>query len=258
MHKTPDVLHETSPLLLRLLAAGPHSAAVGGDKPLHQHTCWELVYIRTGHVGCPLGHAFYEAEAGTLLITPPGTPHTEYARTAWSCFYLWVDAPLHFPWPHLCRDDAQEAYGQVCAALVREWTSQYSGRDDMLALLVQQLSLHLRRAYEHPSLSRGEHVVQEVERLFHERLTTSLRMTAVAQEVGVSPTMLREYFARWRGQAPLARLTTLRVEHALALLHTSDFTLDAIARLCGFDSSSHLSRHVKRTTGTSPGTFRPR
>jgi len=145
----------------------------------------------------------------------------------------------------------------VCASLVREWTSRYANRVEMLAVLLRQLDLQLRRAHEHPALSRGERVVHEVERLFHERLSTSLCVTDVAQEVGVWPTMLREYFARWRGQPPLARINALRVEHALALLRTSDFTLEAIADLCGFDSPSHLSRHVKRVTGQRPGAFRP-
>jgi len=257
MHRITDVLHETPPPSPRLLAAGAYAAPVGGDKPVHQHTCWELVYVRTGRIGCPLGQDFYEAEAGTLLLTPPATPHTEYARTTWSCFYVWVDAPAEGPWPHLCQDDAQEAYGQVCASLVREWTSRYANRAEMLAVLLRQLDLQLRRAHEHPALSRSERVVHEVERLFHERLSTSLCVTDVAQEVGVSPTMLREYFARWRGQPPLARINALRVEHALALLRTSDFTLEAIADLCGFDSPSHLSRHVKRVTGQRPGAFRP-
>lgn len=257
MHGITHLLHETSTPAPWLLSAGTYDAAEGENKPLHQHTCWELVYVRTGHIGCPLGGEFYEGEPGALLVTPPATPHTELAWTAWSCFYVGIEASADLPWPRLCLDDIDSTYAHLCAALVREWTKRSDDREEMLSLLVKQLAVHLRRSYECPLLPHGERIVREVERLFQERLATSLIMADVAREVGVSPTMLREYFGRTRGQAPLARLCAMRVERAITLVHTSDLTIEAIAPLCGFDSASHLSRHVKRMTGKSPGTFRP-
>jgi AraC-like DNA-binding protein len=42
------------------------------------------------------------------------------------------------------------------------------------------------------------------------------------------------------------------VRHALNLLRTSDITIEAVALQCGYDSASHLSRHIKRATGKAP------
>jgi transcriptional regulator GlxA family with amidase domain len=67
---------------------------------------------------------------------------------------------------------------------------------------------------------------------------------------------LRAYFARLRGCSPLAYVQKVRLQHAWMFLTTSDITLDRIAELSGYDSASHLSRHVKRACGKSPGSLR--
>jgi transcriptional regulator GlxA family with amidase domain len=51
-------------------------------------------------------------------------------------------------------------------------------------------------------------------------------------------------------------LQEIRVRHALNLLRTSDITIEAVALQCGYDSASHLSRHIKRATGKTPGSLR--
>ncbi len=256
MHETSHLLHKTPDGPVRLLNAGGFAAAQGEGNGLHQHTCWELVYYRTGHVGCPLGHEFFESQPGTLLVTPPSTVHGEIAWTAFSCFFIGLDAPMHLPWPHMCLDDTDGTFEHLCKALIGEWTGHHADRDEMLVLLLHQLDIVLRRSYEHPHLPHGERIVREAERLFRDRLATPLTIAAIAHEIGISPTALRGHFAHRRAQAPLARLNAMRVEHAVTLLRTSNMTLEAIARLCGYDSASHLSRHVKRATGRSPGAIR--
>jgi transcriptional regulator GlxA family with amidase domain len=54
----------------------------------------------------------------------------------------------------------------------------------------------------------------------------------------------------------MSHLQAVRARRAISLLHNSTLTLEAIASMCGYDSASHLSRMVKRSTGKSPGTLR--
>ena len=51
-------------------------------------------------------------------------------------------------------------------------------------------------------------------------------------------------------------LQALRVRSALGMLRNGDAGLETIADACGYDSASHLSRHIKRATGVSPGALR--
>jgi AraC-like DNA-binding protein len=254
---------ETPPLTpLTLCAAGAYQAPRGRDFPRHAHDTWELVYYRDGNILCPLGDAVYEGLPGVLLLTPPHTPHAEVARTAYSNYFLVVDAPADAPWPLRCYDDADGSLERVCAALVREWSTPAdeapADRDALVALLLAELDLRLRRARAQADLLPAEALVRRAERLIAERATArpAPKIGDIAREVGVAPSTLRALFAERRGGTPRAHLRRSRLRHALALLRGSTLTLDAVAGLCGYDSASHLSRDVKRETGESPGALR--
>jgi AraC-like DNA-binding protein len=224
--------------------------------PAHQHATWELVYYRIGYPECPLGDEIYAGEPGLLLATPPRIMHSEKAHTAYKTFWITIDAPEAMPWPRMCLDDADRTIGQVCTTLVREAGSQKPGTERMRSLLVEQLDLLLRRAQEQRDLSPNERLVRAAEQIIDERFVTALQIRDVAQELGVSPSHLRAQFIHWRDQTPMSHLQAVRARRAISLLHNSTLTLEAIASMCGYDSASHLSRMVKRSTGKSPGTLR--
>jgi transcriptional regulator GlxA family with amidase domain len=48
----------------------------------------------------------------------------------------------------------------------------------------------------------------------------------------------------------------LRIEHAQALLHTTDLPQRDIAEYCGFADIHHFSKAFKRITQLSPGAYR--
>jgi transcriptional regulator GlxA family with amidase domain len=126
----------------------------------------------------------------------------------------------------------------------------------MINALLRQLDVLLLRWRQQESLPREERLISEVERLMAERFSAPISIQQVAREVGIAPSTLRAQFARVRGKTPSAYLQEIRVRHALNLLRTSDITIEAVALQCGYDSASHLSRHIKRATGKSPGSLR--
>ena len=126
----------------------------------------------------------------------------------------------------------------------------------MLALLSAELDLVLRRGEHQPRVDRGERLVRHAERILEERFATSVSLPEVAAALGVSVSTLRSWFVRLRGQPPSRYLRDVRLRRALHLIRSSDLTLDVVARSCGFDSASHLSRTVREVTGRSPGSHR--
>jgi transcriptional regulator GlxA family with amidase domain len=117
----------------------------------------------------------------------------------------------------------------------------------------------MERAYrqQHRPLTPREALVREAERIMEESFgERNIGVEQVARLAGVSVSTLRAAFAEVRQCPPRETLARVRLRHALTFLRTSDLTLDATARLCGFDSASHLSRRVKESTGVSPGRLR--
>ncbi len=256
MHKYAVRLHKTPPSPpLHVWSAGAYEAPQGKDYPLHQHTYWELVYYRAGHIACPIGTELHEAGPGTLLLTPPGTPHAERALTAYANQFVGLQAPADQPWPRVCLDAGGEI-GPVFGALVREWAGEAPGRGEMLTLLAAQLDVLLRRRAGLPPVSEAEELTRRAEALLADGFAARLTVSEAARQVGVTPAALRRAFAQTRGVSPGAYLQAVRGRRALALLRHSTLTLDAVADLCGYHSASHLSRHVKRLAGVPPGALR--
>lgn len=258
MHESWVELHETPYPSLRLRIAGQYAAPEGKDFPPHRDRTWEVIYYRSGAIDSVVGGEVHPGLPGVVLAIPPRVLHGELARTAYVNFFIQIEAPDDQAWPRICYDDEHGSIGNVCGALVREWLGGATERDRMIRLLVDQLDLALRREREQGGLPPGERLVREAERLIGERFRGHVTIAEVAREIGVSPSGLRALFGRHREGTPMAYLQAIRVQYALGIIRNSNVSLETVADACGYDSASHLSRHVKRVTGQSPGALRGR
>ena len=256
MHETQETLHKTQQTPMRLFGAGPYAAPQGRHFPPHRDPAWELIYYRTGYIQSVVGELAYESRPGMMVIIPPATLHSETAWTAYANFWIQIEAPLDAPWPATLMDNADENFGQICQQIVREYSVNETDGAAMIHALLTQLDIRLRRSHRQRQLPKAESIVRHAEHLLQERYAAPLTIRSVAAELGISPTYLRSLFVQMRGSTPMAYLQSVRVHRALNLLRGTDLTLDMIAGFCGYDSASHLSRCVKRATGSSPGALR--
>lgn len=242
----------------RILSAGGYSAPKGKDFPLHIHTVWELHYYRAGHIECVIADLSCESQPGMATLVPPRTAHGENAWTDYANYYIHIAAPISTAWPLVIFDDAEQSLMQVCVACVREARlAESDERETMLDALSVQLNILIKRAcHQQLCVDETEEIVRMAEHILQEQHATPLTIKQVASEIGVSPSHLREQFKRLRGTTPMHRLQELRLQQALWWLRNSNLTLESIASTCGYDSASHLSRHVKRATAKSPGKLR--
>lgn len=244
MHRCPSTLR----------FAGEHYGRF--DVGLHSHTAWEVIYQRTGYVKTRQGSDVFAMSPGMILVHPPGVEHCDYASAHYVLYFLMFDLNETPAWPRVCHDDRHQNIGRVCEEMVREFHGHDGGREQMLALLSAQLDLLLRRACEEQDRTPEQKIVAQAQRIFEERYRESLTMADLAAEIAVSRSTLYAHFTRLRGQTPPEYLQSVRLRHALGLLHHSRMTLETIAEHCGYHSASHLSRHIKAATGTSPGVLR--
>lgn len=254
MHRTRNIMHKSPIPYFQFQSVGEWSARKGSDFAAHKHTFWEFVYYRTGSISASIANDWFDVSPRMLLITPPQTLHSEVARTAYSNYFIGIDAPADFPWPRFCFDTADREFEKVCAAIVTEWRAARPHREAMLSLLLNQLTILIQRNAD--QVSPGEALVRKVEQIIAKRFAERPLIEEIAREAGASVSSLRAHFLRLRKRSPLKHLQAIRVEHSLTLLRTSNLTLDVIAEMCGYHSASHLSRHVKQVTSRSPGEVR--
>ncbi len=240
-----------------LLYAASYRAPRGQDFPPHRHTCWELVFYRKGNIEAPIGDEIFLTRPGLLLCTPPGIVHSERALTAYANDFIALQAPADTPWPRAVSDDAIGTLSYLCRALVAHSRNpEKNAESAMLPFLLAQFDHFLLSRREEAAPRSGEMQVRAAEQLFDELFATSLEMRDVAAQLNIAPSALRAHFACFRGYSPSEGLLRVRLQHALALLRSSDLSLQQVATASGFYSPSHLSRHVKTATGYSPGQWR--
>ncbi len=241
---------------VNLLGAGSYKAPKGKNYPPHRHYEWEIVYYQAGFIESTVGDEVFKTRPGLVLFTPPGVAHCEIALTDYANHWLSLKVNGSPPWARFCYDDRERNLERLFGLIIQERNGQATRREQMLELLVKQLCLTLERVFSTGQTSEGEKMAAAASRLIEQQYTAPLTITKVAGQLGISPAYLRQLFARYRGSNPLAYLQSLRLQHALQLIKNSNLTLEAVARLSGYDSASHLSRHVKRETGQTPGELR--
>ena len=103
-------------------------------------------------------------------------------------------------------------------------------------------------AVNHPGLARSL-------RFMWEQCHKPIGVEDLARAASMSVRSFHEAFVKNLGRSPGHELHRLRIERAKKLLLDSDQKLEAIAALCGYQSSNSLWVAFKQTTGVSPRQF---
>ncbi|MBX3435041.1 MAG: DNA-binding transcriptional regulator [Pirellulales bacterium] len=83
-----------------------------------------------------------------------------------------------------------------------------------------------------------------------------LRVAELLQRVPVSRSTLERRFRAAVGRSPAAEIERVRMSRAQALLCDTDYGLERIARLTGYQCASQFAAAFKRCVKTTPGAFR--
>lgn len=139
-----------------------------------------------------------------------------------------------------------EAHGGETASLVAE---NYVHDRIREAAQEQHVTAAIRMA------RRNRHVAEAI-LLMERHLEDPLPLEGVAAAVGLSARQLTRLFQGRLGRPPGQFYLDLRIDRAASLLRQTGMSVSEIAVSCGFQSASHLGRHLKRRRGTTPGQWR--
>ena len=87
---------------------------------------------------------------------------------------------------------------------------------------------------------------------------TDLRVSALAEQCGVSEVYFRSEFRKFYGSSPLEYIKKRRIEIACQLLSTGLYNVTQVAERAGFDSVSYFSAEFHRLIGCTPSQYQNR
>lgn len=152
--------------------------------------------------------------------------------------------------------------GDVHAALaqiIKDFTRVEASADYRPMLDAGMLRLLLQLAQEQQRSQEESSALQHVRRairLMHEHAAEEIRISDIAQEIGVAPAYLQRIFRQAKGETMIDYLTRIRIERSKLLLSRTDDSVIEIAVGVGYNSRQHFSRVFSKLVGISPQEYR--
>jgi AraC-like DNA-binding protein len=236
--------------------------------PPHVHSTYVLGVVDGGSVRVTVNGTSYLAGPGSVIALEPFVVHTELPDGAdgWSFRYVYPTeavvrealgipgegrSPLRFARPVLDDPGLAAAVGRVFDRL--EWGATEGSECDDLATLVRQLRDTAAVAPEwRPAVDRRN--ILAIRDMLTERPLRSVRLADLASEARLSQFHFARVFRSEVGLPPYAFFEQVRIAHAHALIH-SGRDLTTVAYQLGYADQSHLTRHFRRGSFTTPGHF---
>lgn len=234
------------------------------------------------HLGAPVQIAHWRDQTerlhrfrpGDVLFTPAGSP-VHYAHPdPVEALYIALDpaylsatlTPMGVPTEQLVLCDhfgtPDVTIAAIGGAVLKELQVPGVGSPLYLEALMVQLIVHLVRRF---AAGTGVATSQDgaEPRAWHARLrpaidyihahyTEDISLADLAAVVHLTPSYFSRLFKRAYDVSPHQYVIQQRVAAAADLLNHTRHTVTEIASIVGFADHSHLSRHYKRLTGTTP------
>lgn len=237
--------------------------------PRHTHTTFVVGINEHSAHAFYCRHARHTVPPGTIALVNPEEVHTGeslgdvpwryrgiYPEPAW-IERLWREIVPHATGVPMFLHPAVED-SEVALKLLRFHRLSEHGADPLAeeSAAVDAFTLLLcRHADRVPARSEcrgGTLRVRRMREFIHAHFTTAVTLSALGHVAGLGRFGALRAFRRELGIAPYAYLTSLRLEHARALLLGGTPIADAAAA-AGFSDQSHLTRRLKRHFGVTPG-----
>lgn len=202
--------------------------------------------------------------SATFLLAEAGVFEQQVATTSW-----WLSDVFRLRYPDVLLQTEQllvTGHGYICAGaamaqadLMMSLISRIYG--EQTAKLTASYLLIDRRQFQsqyiHSGMATQRHpVVAKSESWIRENLAEEFSTKDLAKVMNVSTRTLARRTEEALGVSPIKFIQQIRLEHAIHLLETSNFSFDTIATKVGYKNVSSLRRLLSRTTGKSPKEFR--
>ena len=249
----------------------------------HTHDFIEIVYVLSGKIIQIIDGKTYETSHGDILFMNYGCGHSfsaegeaSYINVLFSPKIISEDIVTPYNAFSLLSltafDDmrSNSDFGKISffgnerreiediiLAMLRENREKSSSYNEVIGSYLNILIIKMLRKTE-IGIERGKigDVWAELSHYIDENLDTKLTLSALAERCFYNPSYFSRVFKDKFGVSLMEYIATRRVEHAIDLLASTDFTLEKVAEESGFSGTAGLYHAFSRYLGTTPSEYR--
>lgn len=233
----------------------------------HSHQFTEIFFIKSGTGSMQIEHEMIPVEANCLVLIGAQVLHTEFSNssdpldyyvlgveglkidTDRPAEYSVVNASVNASSIRLCFESIlREMHGrQACYA---EICQHY------LAILILMICRKDQVSYEVVEPLNSSRECHKARRYIEENYREKITLSSLAANCNITKYYLSHQFTELYGISPIAYLTSVRIAAAKDLLTTTSHSIEEIAGITGFSSSSYFSQTFQKVCHLSPQQYR--
>lgn len=237
---------------------------------LHSHTFVELFYVVKGSGYMKFSNVeIIEIKEDDLIIVNPNVFHTEFCKEGQHLEYYVIgsegfifdnDQKNSRYSIHNFKDYKKEVLTYL-QSLEEEERNNDIYRDEIKKSLFEVLLMNiLRRSQSKLEVSSVSSSFNKeclfIETYINENSHLNITLDSLAELTYLDKFYLSHLFKEHSGMAPIEYLHNVRIEKAIKLLTTTDFSMTYISSMLGFANAAYFSQFFKKKTGMSPSQYR--
>ena len=230
---------------------------------------YQLLYIASGRA-----HFYFDGkptvvEAGNMVLYRPKEEQRYYYYGADQTEVYWV----HFTGNNVtnllrsygltnkkvfhCGSGAE--YQNLFCSMIKELQMCQDGYEEMLEIYLRQIFIRLQRHFKSSLNSDNSHAFEEIDNAisyFCEHYNEPINIDDYAKENHFSTSWFIRNFKLYTGITPKQYILKKRIYNAEALLQNTQYNINEIAQIIGYDNPLYFSRVFQKTKGISPSEYR--
>lgn len=150
-------------------------------------------------------------------------------------------------------------YERIFKKIILELQRCQDDYEEMMTLLLRQLLISFRRELKKEHVFKNEYLDREMEEAaayFNENYNRNISIEEYAACRGMSVSWFIRNFKKYTGTTPMQFVTSIRITNAQMLLETTNYAVNEISRIVGYDNPLYFSRLFRKQKGCSPSQCR--
>lgn len=229
---------------------------------------YQLLYVSAGKAFFRLDGRVAEVAAGHMVLYRPGESqqYYYYAKDAPEVYWIHFSGceastildKIGFSDTHILACGMSFHYPELFRQIILELQLKRPCFEELLCFYLQQIFTKIHRNQLESSAGKYRNVedMEAAVHFFNEFFAKNISVEQYAEDQHMSVSWFIRRFKHYMGMTPMQYITSIRINKAKELLKNTDYSIQEVSSLSGYENQLYFSRIFRKQTGYSPSRYR--